>query len=208
MSTETIISTIRHAETAYNGQKRYAGSLDIPLNENGISQARRAADRLNKADYDLVLTSKLKRAYDTAKILLGDAVPILQTKLCNERNFGIMEGLSWEEVKKLEPPVLMIEVGNDLHTVNPQRGEPFEKVWQRAITFRRLIFRKYKGRRILVVSHGVCRQFFHGLLRGLTCIESLAKYPSNLELATFRFIGEELVEENVSKLTEANPVKW
>ena len=208
MSTETIISTIRHAETSFNGQKRYAGTLDIPLNENGILQARQAATRLSQADFDLVVTSKLKRAYETAKILMGDSVPVIRTKLCNERDFGIMQGLTWEEVKRLNPLVLMIKVGNDLHTVNPQRGEPFEKVWERANAFRRLLFRKYKGRRILVVSHGVFLQLFHGVLRGSNCIESLAKYPSNLELARFRFVGEHLAQEDVFKIGEPRAAKW
>jgi hypothetical protein len=43
---------------------------------------------------------------------------------------------------------------------------------------------------------------FHGVLRGLNCIESLAKYPANLELYRFFFSGDRLVEEKVIKLTE------
>jgi hypothetical protein len=49
---------------------------------------------------------------------------------------------------------------------------------------------------------------FHGLLRGLNCIESLASFPSNLELARFRFSGERLVEEKIIKLAGAEALHW
>jgi broad specificity phosphatase PhoE len=155
-----------------------------------------------------VLTSTLKRAIETAEILAGDGVPIVKNKLCNERNFGIMEGLTWDDVQTLEPKVLLIEVGNDLHTVNPKGGEPFEDLWQRAKKFRRFIFKNYRGLNILVVSHGVFMQMFHGVLRGQNCIESLAVYPSNLELTTFRFCGNRLTSEKAVKLIGAKEVKW
>jgi broad specificity phosphatase PhoE len=106
-----------------------------------------------------------------------------------------MEGLTLEEVRSLDPPVLFIEVGNDAHSVNPKDGEPFEDVWERAKRFARLIFREYKGSRVLVVSHGVFLQMLHGVLRGSNCIESLSEYPANLGLATFRFSGRRLVAE-------------
>jgi broad specificity phosphatase PhoE len=102
----------------------------------------------------------------------------------------------------------LISVGNDLHTVNPKDGEPFEDVWERAKKFRRLLFREYKGSNILVVSHGVFLQMLHGVIRHLSCIESLAVYPSNLELARFRFSGERLVEEKVMKLASAEALHW
>jgi broad specificity phosphatase PhoE len=163
---------------------------------------------LAEIKFDIVITSALKRSYQTAQILVGDSVPIIQNKLCNERKFGVMEGLTWDEIQTLQPPVLLISVGNDLHTVNPKGGEPFEGVWERAKKFRRFLFREYKGSNILVVSHGVFLQMFHGLLRGLNCIESLASFPSNLELARFRFSGERLVEEKIIKLAGAEALHW
>lgn len=208
MSTETAINTLRHAHTRYNAERRYAGTIDIPLSEAGIRDAHEASAKLADVKFDVVVTSMLKRTFQTAQILVGDTVPIVQTELCNERNFGVMEGLTWGEIQNLQPPVLLITVGNDLHTVNPKGGEPFEDVWERAKKFRRFLFKEYKGSNILVVSHGVFLQMFHGVLRGLSCIESLAVYPSNLELARFRFSGERVVEEKVVKLAGAEALHW
>lgn len=208
MAERTIINTLRHAHTRYNGEKRYAGTIDIDLNEQGIRDTQLVAAILRDEGYDVVIASTLKRSYETARILVDGTVPIVQTDLCNERNFGIMEGMTWEDVKRLVPPVLMINVGNDLHTVNPKGGEPFEDVWERAKKFRQLLFREYYGKNILVVSHGVFLQMFHGVMRGVTCIESLALYPANLELARFIFDGDHLAEEKVRKLAGEEGAGW
>jgi broad specificity phosphatase PhoE len=208
MATETVINTLRHAHTRYNAERRYAGSIDISLSEAGIRDSHVAADKLAEIKFDVVITSKLKRAYETAKIVMDNRVPIVQTALCNERNFGVMEGLTWDDIQTLQPPVLLISVGNDLHTVNPKGGEPFEDVWERAKKFRRFLFREYQGKNILVVSHGVFLQMFHGVLKGLNCIESLAVYPSNLELVRFRFSGKRLVEIKLAKLAGAEALHW
>ena len=208
MTINTSISTLRHAHTQYNAERRYAGSIDIPLSEAGIEDVHQAAPKLAEIKFDMVITSTLKRSIQTAELLIGDSAPIIQNELCNERNFGIMEGMTWEEIQTLEPPVLMINVGNDLHTVNPKGGEPFEDVWERAKKFRHLLFQAYAGANILVASHGVFLQMFHGLLRGYSCIESLGSYPSNLELARFQFVGEDMVDEKVTRLLGSEPLKW
>jgi broad specificity phosphatase PhoE len=199
---------MRHAQTVYNAAKRYAGSCDVPLNEAGLRDAAQAGAKLAGFRFDVVITSTMKRTIQTASILVGDRVPMVRSRLCNERNFGVLEGHTWDEVAGFDPPVLMIKVGNDLHTVNPKGGEPFEDLWGRAKRFRRFVFRRFSGSNILVVSHGVFLQMFHGVLRGLTCIESLAVYPSNLELNVFRFWGDRLAAQKVVKLAAHGKVKF
>jgi len=208
MSAVTFISTIRHAHTQYNAERRYTGTIDISLSDKGIREAKLAAARLKGTKFDVVITSRYKRALETAKILVDNTTAIVQSELCGERNFGIMEGLTWVDIQSLQPPVMVIQVGNDIHTVNPKGGEPFEKIWERANRFHRYIFKKYSGSTVLVVSHGVFLQMFHGVLRGLSCIESLALYPSNLELVRFRFSGRKLMEEKVFKLADTEVFHW
>ena len=208
MPVETIIVTIRHAHTRYNAEKRYAGTIDVPLSEKGIREAREASARLAGIAFDVVITSTLRRSIDTARLLVGESTPLVQSALCNERNFGSLEGLTWDEAQSLDPPVLFIQVGNDRHSVNPRGGEPFEAVWERAKKLRRWIFREFKGTKILIVSHGVFLQMFHGVLRGLSCIESLAAYPSSREFTIFRFSGQRLAEEKTVWLEGTEEVQW
>ncbi len=208
MDTETTIYTIRHAHTAYNEEKRYAGTIDIPLNEKGRNDISKISGLLNEYHFDIVVTSPLKRAIETAELLFGSSLPLVKTNLCSERCFGVLEGLTWEDVQHLDPPVLFIEVGNDLHSVNPVGAEPFEDVWQRAKQFRDFLLENYPGLSILVISHGVFLQMFHGLLRGKSCIESLAEYPANLELVKFKLSGTRLVESVAEKLMHREDKKW
>jgi broad specificity phosphatase PhoE len=208
MAVITSISTIRHAQTTYGEQRRYAGAIDVPLSESGIRDARMAARHLESTPFDVVVSSALNRALETARLLVGDRDNIRQTPLCNERNFGAIQGLTYDEVKQLDPPLLFIKVGDDTHSVNPAGGEPFEVLWDRAKKFRNLLFREHCGLRILVVSHGVFLQMFHGVLRSSTCIESLAYYPLTLQLTTFTFSGRRLLEEKSSVLSSPEQVRF
>lgn len=203
MTQITKINTVRHAKTFYSMDHRYAGSIDVPLSDQGVQDARDMAEKLSKIKFDAVITSTLNRTIETANLLTGRNGHFEQNELCNERNFGAMEGLTWSEVQNLDPPVLFIEVGNDSHSVNPKGGEAFEDVWQRARKFHHYLFAEHKGSNILIVSHGVFLQLFHGLLRGLSCIESLSKpYPSTLDLTTFHFSDNDLVFEETIKFAK------
>jgi broad specificity phosphatase PhoE len=198
----TRIHTIRHAKTTFGEQQRYAGTLDVPLSPTGVREAKAAAKALRDMSFDVVLASMKKRAFDTAKLLVGRSASIVRCDLCNERNYGAMEGHTIVEVKRFKPPIMFVKVGNDTHSVNPPNGEPFEDVRERAKKFRRLIFNTYRGSNVLVVSHGVFLQQFNGLLRGKSCIEALADWMSNLEMTSFTFSGDRLVEERSVKLME------
>lgn len=197
---QTIISTVRHGQTVFGEQKRYAGSIDVPLSARGARECAQASRALAGSSFDVLITSPLRRAVDTGRLLSGHTPRSVQSDLCRERGFGIMEGLTWQEVQSLDPPILFAEVAGGLHSVNPQGGEPLEDVWERAKRFKRLIFREYRGSKVLVVSHGVFLQMFHGALRGWSCIESLREYPANLESTTFRFSGRRLLAVEVTDL--------
>jgi probable phosphoglycerate mutase len=200
MATETVICTVRHAQTTFGAEKRYAGSIDVPLSDRGYRDCRMAAQAIARRSFDVVVTSTMARAMETARLLGYDDSQCVRTDLCRERRYGILEGRTWDETLALKPPILFIEVGGDLHSVNPSGAEPFEDVWQRAKDFHRFVFERGQGKRVLVVSHGVFLQMFHGVLRGWTCIESLAAYPSSLELYEFRMSGRQLTEESVTRL--------
>ena len=69
MTVETEIYTIRHGHTAFNEGKRYAGSIDVPLNDNGIKSTIAASEKLAGYKFDVVITSTKKRAIQTAELL-------------------------------------------------------------------------------------------------------------------------------------------
>ncbi len=201
MAYTTVIDTVRHAQTTYGAEKRYAGTIDVPLSRLGREDTRGASKRIKGADYDVVITSTLRRSIETARLLLGGKVELVKNPLCNERNYGIFEGMRYSDVKKVKPKVLFIRVGNDTHSVNQPGSEPFEEVRKRAEKFKGFLFNNYKGKKVLVVSHFAFLQQFHGLLKGLSCIESLAEEVRNLQLTRFVFKGTRLVETGVQVLS-------
>jgi broad specificity phosphatase PhoE len=141
----------------------------------------------------------MKRSIETAHLLFEDDTQFVQSKLCNEINFGNMEGHTWEEVQNFEHRIPFINVVNDQHSVNPQGCEHFEDLWVRAKKFHHFLFNGYRGKTIMVVSHGV--------LKGSSCMESLTLYPSNLELAGFCFSSNQLIEDESIKLIGSEKLK-
>ena len=64
-----MIYIVRHGETDWNILKKLTGQTDIPLNLNGIKQAKEVREKLKNIKFDYVFSSPLKRAYETAKII-------------------------------------------------------------------------------------------------------------------------------------------
>jgi len=132
MNKITRITTIRHGQTAYNVERRYAGSIDVPLNEKGIEDAKNASIRLLDYEFDVVVTSGLKRAIQTAELLVAERnLPIVQNALCNERDYGKMQGLNYIEVEEINPRILYFKLNNDFHSLNPPGGEDFPTLRKR-----------------------------------------------------------------------------
>jgi broad specificity phosphatase PhoE len=196
MNKITRITSIRHGQTDYNLERRYAGSIDVPLNEKGIEDAKNAAIRLRDYDFDIAITSKLRRAIQTADLLTaGRNIQIIQNELCNERNYGKMQGLNYIEVEDITPRILYFKLNNDFHSLNPPSGETFPNLRKRAKAFSQFLFQNYTGSNILVVSSSAFMQQLHGLFRGFDWLESLRNEIYNLDCITFTFNGRKLIEE-------------
>lgn len=94
---------IRHGETDYNRAGVFVGSLDVPLNALGREQAFAAAKLMRQYHFKTIVSSPLKRAFETASII-GQHVgiePVMMNEL-SECSFGLMEGKphlssTWQE---------------------------------------------------------------------------------------------------------------
>jgi broad specificity phosphatase PhoE len=205
MSNITRLTTIRHGQTAYNVERRYAGSIDVPLNEKGIEDARNASIRLMDYEFDIVISSGLKRAIQTAELLTaGRNLQIIQNELCNERDYGKMQGLNYIEVEDINPRILYLKLNNDFHSLNPPSGEDFPTLRKRAKAFSQFIFQNYTGSNILVVSSSAFMQQLHGLFLGFDWTESLRYEIHNLACYTFTFEGRKLIEKMPANLLVGN----
>jgi broad specificity phosphatase PhoE len=68
-----LIFMVRHGQTVWNVDKRFRGTVDVPLNEKGRRDAQRAATRLADAGLEAVYTSPLSRAREVADAIAGAA---------------------------------------------------------------------------------------------------------------------------------------
>ena len=98
---------LRHGESIGNAESRWQGQSDYALTERGRAQARALAERWKSeaAHFDLIISSPLVRAKETAEIIasaLGAKIEL--DPLLLERNIGEMEGLTMEEVRKIPQP--------------------------------------------------------------------------------------------------------
>ena len=90
-----ILYVIRHGETAWNKVRRLQGQTDIPLAEEGIRLAKETGIGMKDIPIDLVISSPLQRALQTAECITeGRNIPILTDERIQEISFGDWEGES------------------------------------------------------------------------------------------------------------------
>ena len=199
---ETLLSTIRHGLTELNRDQRVGGRIDVPLIEEGREQAREAAGRFAGTPFDVVISSPLQRAVETATIVTGlRPEELVIDELCTERSFGAMEGLSPAEVRERYPEVEYLRIGHIGYSLNPPGGEPFPDLHERARRFLARALERFGGKRILVFSHQNFMQQLHGAIRGLDPWTSLEHDILNCELNQFHLgPGGELLGHRVVQL--------
>jgi len=186
------ISVLRHGETEYNKLGKFHGFTDIDLNEIGQKQAQNAIEKLN-SKYDVIITSPLKRARQTAEIVnekLG--LKIIENDLLKERNFGNLEGLTWEEFTNKHPE----EASKNNMDFQPEleKGEKIEAVEKRIEEF--IIWLKTSGyKNPLVVTHAGIIRIFERKLNNLTPEQSRENDPKNLELRNYSLNKPEWIQD-------------
>jgi broad specificity phosphatase PhoE len=90
---------IRHGETGWNAERRWQGHTDIPLNERGRSQAREVAAKIQLERPQVLLSSDLVRAAETAGIIAESfSIPIYLTRRIREVGAGEAEGLTLDQI--------------------------------------------------------------------------------------------------------------
>ncbi len=183
---DTLISTLRHGLTELNRDKRVGGHTDVPLLEVGRQQAKAARAEFAGTPYDLVISSPLQRAIETATIVTAlQPGELVIEPLCIERFFGQMEGLTRPQVEQRFPQVVYLQIDQIGYSLNPPGGESFEVLRRRAEQFLEKLLAKYGGHRLVISSHQAFLQQLHGLLLGRDPFDSLRMDLLNLELNQF-----------------------
>ncbi len=158
----TIIYAVRHGETEWNSLGISQGHLDSPLSENGVRQTQLLAGGLARKNIEVLFSSDLGRALQTAEIIARPlSLDIHTDARLRERNLGIMQGLTRREFDKRYPEEGARFDSNDPDYVIPG-GESLRQLFDRAVECAEEIARSNAGKVILLVGHGgVLRSYFH-----------------------------------------------
>ncbi|MBU8654286.1 histidine phosphatase family protein [Bacillus altitudinis] len=192
----TAICLVRHGETDWNAAKRIQGRTDIPLNDTGKWQAEQTGLYLKDAHWDVVISSPLSRAKETAHLILQYVhAPLVIMDDFIERDYGDAEGMSFEERQKLFP--------------NKQypNMEPLSALQDRMLEGIEKVRATYPDQRVLIVAHGAA---IHALLTSLAD-EHMGIKDTRLENACLNYVewtdGEWKVNDYnvVSHLTQSAP---
>lgn len=200
-----LLYLVRHGETDWNAQRRIQGRTDIPLNDTGRAQARRAGELLARREWDAVITSPLSRAVETGAIIaaeLGLPVPDVDDRLV-ERDYGEAEGMDISEVDRRFPP-----------GVDPVGRETPEQVVARAMAALLDIAEAHPGQSVVVVAHGgLIRQVLNATAPGVHypliangSIHSFRHDDGTLDLIAFNDPIEQ-ESENAEPFAEQNPIE-
>lgn len=153
---ETTLYLVRHGRTKGNVDRTLCGRLDVPLDDLGLLQAQRVADRIaQEIRVDALLTSPLTRARQTAGFIAGQTGlrPTIIDDLA-EWNFGDYEGKTLAEVMSTAPQVLKALENIEDDDVGWPGGEIRREFHARVAGVFRQIAGDYHSQSVVVVAHG------------------------------------------------------
>ncbi|QNM16020.1 histidine phosphatase family protein [Fusobacterium hominis] len=125
---------VRHGQTKMNADGLFFGKLDPELTEQGKKQAKTAREKIKSFNYDNIYSSDLKRAATTADIINYKNKEIIYDSRLQEIDFGIFEGLTYEEIKNKYPKECK-QSEEDWENYNFETGESPKEMQQRAVSF-------------------------------------------------------------------------
>ena len=155
----TNILLIRHGETAWNAVRRLQGHIDIPLNAEGERQAGALARALAAEPVDVIVSSDLQRARQTAQAVADqyDGAQVHTDANLRERCYGVFEGMLYTEVERQYPADFALWQARDIDAVMPpgeRVAESFRQFYARAIAAIVEWAERHPGKTVAIVAHG------------------------------------------------------
>jgi probable phosphoglycerate mutase len=199
----TRIVLVRHGETVWHAENRYAGSTDVELTPRGLEQAARLGAWARAAGLEAVYASPLGRAVRTATVAGAAAGLEVRTEPgLRELHFGRAEGLSPADMEAAFPAALHAFLRDPgLHPL--PGGEDPPAGAERGVASMREIAARHPGGRVLVVAHSTLKRLVLCRLLDLPLNEYRRVFPSvgNCALTEIR-----LKDREVSLLEFNTPV--
>ena len=151
---------IRHGQSEWNALNQFTGWKDPDLTAKGIEEAHNAGKIIKdlKINFDLVFTSALLRAQNTAEIILDEINQSLSTikhQALNERNYGDLAGLNKDDARKRWGDE-QVHIWRRSFDIPPPGGESLKDTGERVLPFfmKEILPHVCEGKNVLVAAHG------------------------------------------------------
>ena len=152
---------MRHGQTNNNIKRLMTGRYDEDINEIGVEQAKAAIENVKAIDYDVILSSPLRRAKHTAEIVNIKNLPIIEDIRLVERDMGYLTNASTH-----------LDINRyDYWNIHPKEDykdvEPMQTMYDRAADFFLDISERYKDKTVLAVTHDGFVRTLHAYIYGI-----------------------------------------
>lgn len=151
---------VRHGQTTQNQLGLVQGSTESDLSEKGIMDAKELSKLVSTLKIDVVISSPLRRAMDTAKIITNNKYDIIVDDRLIERNYGLGEGKPVDE--ELTIKYWDFKLNTDINEV-----EKVQDLMFRIVEFIEDIRNKYEDKNVLVVAHSAILRAIHYAINGI-----------------------------------------
>lgn len=191
------IILIRHGQSVANEKNIIQGHTNFKLSKKGKKQAKKVALRFKKTKIDIIFSSDLGRAKETAKTIkkFHKKTPIYFSRLLRERNFGYLEGQNADKINI-----------SKFRNKRPKGGETPSDVRKRAKEFLKHLTKKHPDKTILVLTHGGIIRMIYSIVNKKSIKESYIEMPSGSVENTCVF-EIELLSNKKFKIIKQNCIK-
>ncbi|MFA4960371.1 MAG: histidine phosphatase family protein [Candidatus Pacearchaeota archaeon] len=183
------ITLVRHGETEENKLGIIQGQTHGTLSKDGINQAKKLAERLINERFDVIFSSDLKRALDTAEeiIKFHKDIPFETRKELKEIDLGRFQGKTKKE----------LGLANDTNITDAilsNEGETTKMLFERARNFLNFLKQNYQNKNILLIGHNGINKAIIGNLLGYSSqnfneVEKL----KNTSVSIFEINGDKII---------------
>lgn len=144
---------VRHAESVWHAENRYAGGSDIALTERGHAQAGALAEWAQEADLTAIYASPLSRSQQTAQTSAErTGLPLHVDPRLRELDFGVAEGLTRAEMRQRFPDDLAAFLTDPVRNHFPKGEHPLDTTG-RHLAFLTDLRAEHRHDRVLIVGH-------------------------------------------------------
>ena len=166
------IYIIRHGQTAYNAQRIIQGSgIDSELNEVGQAQAQAFFQKYQDVDFEVVLTSALRRTHQTVHGFIQKGLPWEQHPTINEMSWGVHEGQKGTPELRVDYEKMINEWQKGNYDYSLKNAESAAQLAARLTEFTNHL-KVRPEKKILACSHG----------RAMRCLMAVLKEESLVDM--------------------------